>query len=154
MPRKRREIMRTTMLYVEFLVGGILVLLALIFLGVSIFPSTEKPIMNLLEQKGHLSASILLSPIFVAAAYAIGVFSEYFTRSLFEDKLDEIKVMRTKIYLKENYYKLWKSPILKEYLRIPLNEIDKKNRHKRSTKMLRSHATLCDDGEFRSLPGY
>lgn len=118
--------MRTTMLYVEFLVGGILVLLALIFLGISIFPSMENPIMNLFEQKGYLSASILLSPILVAAAYAIGVFSEYFTRSLFENKLDEIKVMRTKTYLKENYCRLWRSPILAEYLRVPPKKIDEK----------------------------
>ena len=118
--------MRTTMLYVEFLVGGILVLLASIFLGIGMFPGTEKPIMSFLEKNGHLSASILLSTIFVAAAYAIGVFSEYFTRSLFENKLDEVKVMRTKIYLKENYNRLWKSPILKEFMRIPPKKIDEK----------------------------
>ena len=115
--------MRTTMLFIEFLMGGILVLVALIFL-VSVSPSKEQAIIDLFDENGCLSGGVLLSTIFVAAAYTIGIVSEYITRGLFEGKLDEIKINRMRIYLKENYENLRKSPILKKYLKIPLNKID------------------------------
>jgi hypothetical protein len=73
------------MLIVEYLVGGVLVLLALGFLIVSFFPSSVQEILNDLSpyQPQSSIVLVLLSTIFVAIAYAVGVFSEFFCTCVF-----------------------------------------------------------------------
>lgn len=61
------------MLIVEYLVGGVLVLLALGFLIESFFPSSVQKILNDLSpyQPKSSIVQVLLSTIFVAIAYAV-----------------------------------------------------------------------------------
>jgi len=104
--------MKTTMLIVEFLVGGILVLLALIFLIGSVFLGDILAIPRTLAQDQSLPAGILLllSTTFVAIAYAVGVFLEPFAREMFEWMLNGIK----KESLEEDKVGIMETPVLKE----------------------------------------
>ena len=146
--------MRTTMLLVEFLVAGILVLLALIFLGISIFPSKEQAILDLFHQEYCLSAGALLATIFVAVAYPVGVFSEYLTRDFFEDKLEEIRMNRMRIYLEENHANLRKSPILEKYASIPPTDISTiitKEEARKCTGPMRFHVLMENTELYREI---
>jgi hypothetical protein len=80
---------------VEFLVGGVLFLLSLVFLlsvGVTV-PKLTKDEMDLLSANATLIATVFLS-----AAYAMGVVAESLARSPFEFLLDRVTV-RTKVFL-------------------------------------------------------
>lgn len=146
--------MRTTMLLVEFLVAGILVLLALIFLGISMFPSKEQAILNLFDQDFCLSAGALLATIFVAVAYPVGVFSEYLTRDLFEKFLDKTRMKRMRTYLKENRKNLKKSPILGKYSEIPPGIIDEKITMDEARKCIgpmRFHVLMTNSDLYRDI---
>ncbi len=106
--------MKTTMLIVEFLVGGILVLLALIFFFSSSFFGNIFAILNILFQdqpplsnflqnlyqflSQDTGALLLFSTIFIAIAYAVGVFSGPLVRIFFEWMLDGIKKSRLQEY--------------------------------------------------------
>lgn len=114
--------MKTTMLIVEYLIGGTLVLLALAFFVVSVFPGAVKAnpdgtqvLLGLkidLDQSLPWPVLLLLSTLFVGIAYAVGVLSEPIAREIFEDDLDEIKRRRLKEFLKKNP-NLEESPVLK-----------------------------------------
>lgn len=126
--------MKTSMLIVEILVGGILVTLAFGFLVVSLSPDGVRAILD--EVQGILSdlnvdsggslLLLLLSSVFVAIAYTVGVLSEPIARDIFEWKFNRIKKECLKKFLKENRGKLGKSPILEKYAGLSPTEIDKK----------------------------
>ncbi|MBU7012959.1 MAG: hypothetical protein HXS46_19935 [Theionarchaea archaeon] len=99
--------MKTTMLIVEFLVGGILVLLALIFLIGSVFlgdilaiPRTLAQILYDPNQCQPQSTGILLllSTIFVAIAYAVGILLAPVAREMFEWMIRSVKKGRLEEY--------------------------------------------------------
>lgn len=135
--------MKTTVLIVEFLVAGILVSLAVVFCAYSIFSDDITGIFNDFHQVFHdstketfneyqnlpLSTSILVTTIFIAIAYGVGILSEYIGLSIFEGRLDTIKKNRMRKYLKElkeNGADLEKNPILKKFEGIPPEKITKK----------------------------
>ena len=106
--------MKTSMLIVEFLVGGILVFLALVFFFSSFFFGDIFVILNILFQdqpplsnflqklyqflSQDTGALLLFSTIFIAIAYTLGVFSGLFVRIFFEWMLDGIKKSRLQEY--------------------------------------------------------
>lgn len=106
--------MRTSMLIVEFLVGGILISLALLFFVSSVFYGDIREVRNILYQDQLVL--LLLSTIFVAVAYAVGLFLETFARGFFEGMLNEIKRKSLVGYIayldKEYDVDFSKSPIL------------------------------------------
>ncbi len=106
--------MKTTVLIVEFLVAGTLVVLAVgVFLS-CFFQSEMQRALTWLNQYQDLAAP-LATIIFVAIAYSVGVLLESIGLELFEWKLDEIKTERMKKYLKENQKDLKNSSIFNEY---------------------------------------
>jgi hypothetical protein len=111
--------MKTTMLIVEFLVGGILVSLALVFFVSSVFLGDIQEVRYILVQDQSEFVLLLLSTIFLAIAYAVGLFLETFARKIFEEMLDEIKrdsLAKYVKYLDEEYHvDFTKSPILKKF---------------------------------------
>lgn len=107
--------MKTTAILVEFLVGGILVMLALVVLTFSFFPDQTIELLDDLNQYQSLPMEILLTTIFIATAYAFGILSESIGLTIFEWKLNRIKYERFKKYLKKNQANLKKSPILQKY---------------------------------------
>lgn len=113
--------MKTTILIVEVLVGGMLILLALVFFVSSFFLGDILAIPRGLSQnQSHLvDALLLLSAVFVAIAYTIGVFLETFTRKAFGRMLNEVKMKSLEEYVrdldKDPYVNLDNSPILKKF---------------------------------------
>jgi len=117
--------MKTTMLIVEFLVGGILVSMALVFLFVSLFPGEAGTILDkatailcpYLNKDQPEGLFLLLSTLFVAIAYTVGVLSEPIAREIFEWMLNRIKrrkMENLKEYFEKDQKKLKKSPIVEE----------------------------------------
>jgi len=98
--------MKTTMLIVEILVGGVLVSLALGALSASLFYDDIQKILSEigidLFQPLPASALLLLSTIFVAIAYTVGVLSEPIAREIFERLLlNRVKEEYVEKYLKD-----------------------------------------------------
>ena len=112
--------MRTTMLIVEFLVGGILISLALIFSIESLFPGEVDMISRFAGDTLSTGELLLLSTVFVAVAYTVGIFSEVFARGTFEWMLRRVVRKRVRAYLKslkdlkEYDANLTEDPILKK----------------------------------------
>jgi hypothetical protein len=126
--------MKTTVLIVEFLVGGILVSLAMVFCvasvfpGVSIIPDEIEAIIEDLGQYPSLPVGVVLVTIVAAIAYGVGVFSEFIGLHLFEGRHDKIKRQYLIKYLKElkgDGINLKKSPLLKRFDKIPPDKITK-----------------------------
>jgi hypothetical protein len=67
--------MRTTMLIVEFLAGGILVSLALLFSVESFFPGEVDIVPDFAGDTLSTGELLLLSTVFVAVAYTVGICS-------------------------------------------------------------------------------
>lgn len=116
--------MKTSMLIVEYLVGGVLVLLAVGFLVVSFIPDVIKNILSSLKDYPLQSTGvlILLSTIFVAVAYTLGIFSELFARETFEWLLNIVKKDQLKNYLNETKkmdLDLTNDPIFVDKVRLP-----------------------------------
>lgn len=95
--------MKTSMLIVEYLVGGVLILLSVVFVVVSFKPDIINGILSSLKGCGLelTDVFILLSTIFVAVAYTLGIFSEFFARETFEWLLDIVKKDKFEQYLNE-----------------------------------------------------
>jgi hypothetical protein len=81
--------MKTTALVIEYLMAGVLMLLALGVWVVLFFPDWVGRALEFFDES--VSAGILLSTVFVAVAYGFGIFTEVFGLNLFEGKHDEIK---------------------------------------------------------------
>lgn len=139
--------MKTTMLIVEFLVGGILVSIALGFLFVSLFPGEAGTILDKattvlcpdLSKDQLVGVFLLLSTIFVAIAYTVGVFSEPIARGIFEWILNRIKrrkMENLKEYFEKDQKNLKKSPIVKEI------EEKIKEKHKQSYGDMRFYVLM------------
>lgn len=116
--------MRTTMLIVEFLVGGALLSLALIVCVVSFFPDEIQMIFHEVQvflsdlgiYESTFTVFLLFSTVFVAVAYTVGVFSEFIAREAFEWLFIRVKKKSVKKYLKnlrDCNVNLTKDPILR-----------------------------------------
>ncbi len=113
---------------VEFFVSGILVLLALAICVATLSPRDIETILNYLDQYQSLPVGVLLSTIFIAIAYAVGVLSEFIGRITFEPLLDVIKRKYFRGYIKrleESEVDLTRSPILEKIKGVRSGEITK-----------------------------
>lgn len=138
--------MKTTMLIVEFLIGGILVLLALMFLAVSFFPDEVQQVFNNIDLSQPLPVStlLLLSTIFVAIAYTVGIFSEFFAREMFEWLLVRVRKKQVEKYLDDlhkNKVKIEKNPILSK-LKDDFSEENNKDQVQLPTGLMRSYVLM------------
>lgn len=117
--------MKTTALIIEWLVAGVLILLAVISLVFSLFPVETR---ELLAGFGRLSSlltnEVVLATIVTAIAYAVGVLSEFAGWIAFEWWLDRIKMSRLPKYLRRNHAILKQSLLLAEYLATPPKALD------------------------------
>jgi len=130
-----KESVQTTVLIVEFLIAGALVSLALVVFAYSFFPDQTQDIFDVLVQYQlpstedqyqsaeppsivYVPIAVLLTTIFIAIAYGVGILFEYIGLTLFEGWHDEIKRDHMKKYLKEledDKVDLSKSPILRKF---------------------------------------
>jgi len=76
--------MKTTALIVEYLMAGILVALALALCVVSFFPGQIQTMLTFFDQYKSLPVNVLLTAVFIAIAYGIGIFTEFLGFSSFE----------------------------------------------------------------------
>ncbi len=121
--------MKTTALFIEYMVAGTLILLAVIFWVVLFFPSYMETILIYLEGKS-LPVSVLLTTVFIAIAYGAGICTEVFGLWLFEWKHNRIKKKWLREYLKdfeENDVDIAKSSILRPLKGIPPDRITEKH---------------------------
>ena len=116
--------MKTTVLIVECLFGGVLVLLALVLLIASLFPQPVGALGSLLSECEFFDSTwSILAVILGAVAYGVGLISEYVGGEVFEWLLRRIKRTRLAKYLRANHANLNKSPILDEYQSVRPEEI-------------------------------
>jgi hypothetical protein len=116
--------MKTTVLIIEYLFGGVLVLLALMLLVASLFPPLMGALGSFLRHcEFPDSIRSILAIIFAAVVYGVGLISEYVGGEIFEWWLKRIKRARLAKYLRKNYANLGKSTILAEYAAVPLEQI-------------------------------
>jgi hypothetical protein len=112
--------MKTTALIIEWLIGGVLVSLALVALAASFFPDEVRLIWSWLNRLPSVLANdAVLATVFTASVYAVGVLSEFVGFTLFEPLLDQIKKEQFTRYLKANRETLMRSQILRGYNTIP-----------------------------------
>lgn len=82
--------MKTTTLIIEWLIGGILVSLALVILAFSFFPHEMQGVLSWFNVPQSPAAyEALVATIVTAIVYAVGVLSEFIGRALFEPLLDK-----------------------------------------------------------------
>ena len=128
--------MKTTMIIVEFLIGGILILIALSFCFASFFPGTVHDFSDYFnrfqssfDEDTFLFAGALLSTVFVAIAYEVGILLEFIGLHTFEWRHDVVKKNRMRKFLRkleEDNVNLGKSPILRKFKGVPPDRITKK----------------------------
>jgi len=113
---ERRVPVKTTVLIIEYLFAGILVLLALILLTIVLFPQLQSALGKLSGAHATLDAiAPILAVILTAIAYGTGLVAEFVGGEIFEWWLKRIKRVRLTKYLRDNYANLRKSPILAAY---------------------------------------
>ena len=106
--------MKTTALIIEYLVSGILLMAALLLLAYSIFPQDVQKFFLLLKNSKELA--FVISSVFAAIAYALGMLIEPIARIVFERLLhDRIEKERVAKYIEAHRTNLHKSSIFKKY---------------------------------------
>lgn len=110
--------MQTTKLIVEYIVAGIVVVLALGFLAFAIFPSEIEPLINGLRKSSStdIVGAAIIALLLTSVVYGVGVISEHLGMLSFEWLLQQIKVKRIRKYFQENREWLKSSPILAQYI--------------------------------------
>lgn len=135
--------MKTTVLVMEFLFAGVLILLALALLAVTIFPELPGAFKTIWPSDEALSAvSAILAIPMAAIAYGVGLISEFVAGEAFEWWLTRIKRVRLTKYLRENRAKLRKSPILAEYTDTPPEQIKVTNEETALMGVMRFHILM------------
>ena len=76
--------MDTTKLIVEYLVSGTLTVVAILAVAASWFPNELGDLLDLLESAPILTNEVILTTVFIALAYALGIISEYVGEKSFE----------------------------------------------------------------------
>lgn len=106
--------METTKLTVEYLIIGILVSIAAIFLLFNIAPIQMQTMWNTLLQYPSMTSTgiiVMISPIF----YGVGIVAEYLGMLAFDGYLDKIKEERFSNYVSRNRNWLGKSRLLSTF---------------------------------------
>jgi hypothetical protein len=119
--------MKTTAIMIEFLVAGLLVLLALFLFALSFFPGEMQLFFDQIGKAQHLpDKAPFLIVIIISVAYGFGVLFEYIGVITFEWIHKIIKRKRIKDYYDSNEPILTNNPIFKNYNSNALNQNDKK----------------------------
>jgi len=124
--------LNTTAIMVEALIAGILVLLALLLLAMSVFPSEVQTFFIKISNSQSLLAEAPLLVIVIAIAYGFGVLFEFIGLIAFEWWFDKIKRNRLIEYLNSNRSIIAGSPILKKYVNSSSKKVDVKEEEARS----------------------
>lgn len=108
--------MGTTKLTVEFVISGVIIVLALFLLAGSIFPILGNTVALIESNSTWISANwALLAIIATSVCYGFGVISEYLGLITFEWLLDRVKEKRLKGFISANPLLMQKSPLLSKY---------------------------------------
>jgi hypothetical protein len=109
--------METTKLTVEYLIVGILICLAIIFLVFNIAPWNMDGLTKLfLADPSILSASLIII-IFLPISYGVGLVAEYVGLVMYEGLMRKVKKARFPIFIEANLDWITKSPLLEKYVR-------------------------------------
>jgi hypothetical protein len=120
--------MKTTAIMIEFLVAGLLVLLALFLLALSFFPTEMQLFLDQINKSQHwLAKAPFLITVLISVAYGFGVLFEYLGVIAFEWKHEMIKRKRIDTYYKKNDSILKNNPIFKDYKSNASDQNNKKN---------------------------
>ena len=121
--------METTKLIVEYIVAGVVILLALALLFAAIFPAELQVLISSapdLQGSSTVVVAALLAIVLTSVAYGIGVITEYLGVITFEWLLERIKVIRIKRFFQYNREWLQDDSIMRPYINLPLEEINRK----------------------------
>jgi hypothetical protein len=110
--------METTKVLIEYVIAGVLVLLALAFLLASVFGLSLPDIAASLQGVpiSDKALDITLSVCFLSVAYAVGVIAEYFGMESLEWLMNRVKRRRIVKFLEENEPNLRGTPIFEAYM--------------------------------------
>lgn len=109
--------METTKMTVEYLIIGIIVSLALIFVVFNVSPADIQALWSTLIQGSSLTSTIIIA-MMLPISYGIGVVVEYLGLLMYEVRLRKIKENRFPKYIEQNLEWLEKSPLLVKYVRL------------------------------------
>jgi len=118
--------METTKLIIEYVVGGVVVSLALLLLAWSLFPAEVLEMVVSLNQSQSslLTTGGVATALFAAVVYAVGVISEFVGESAFRRRFDRVRGERFAKYIGENRELFDKDPILGKLAEDPATKID------------------------------
>jgi hypothetical protein len=125
--RKDEHVMKTTAVIVEFLISGILFLLALLFLAMSLFPGMLS--LDFLKTNKLDSWMFIIIPVLLSVAYGFGILAELIALNIFESKHKKIRGKRLDDFIDSNKKLLLKSPI-------DFNTINKKTCNNEKAKLM------------------
>ncbi len=112
--------MDTTKLIVEYLVAGTLMVVSTLFAITSWFPNDIRRILtSSTQQQTTFANPVILTTIFIALAYGVGIVSEYIAEQIFEWLLDSTKKRRMFDYVSTHETVMKNSPILGSFARQP-----------------------------------
>lgn len=127
--------MTMTAIMVEFLIAGILILLALLLFTMSLFPTeTQIFFVQINEAQIQLVGLSLIITVFISVAYGFGVLFEYIGMVAFEWWFAIVKARRFSRFIALNSTVLEKSSFLKEYVDTSSEEEDANNKEDGTNK--------------------
>ena len=117
--------MKTTSLIIEYLVAGILMIFAAMFLVNGYFPQDIQKLFVLFQNSKEYS--LLYTIVFVAIAYAVGVILEPVARMIFEYSVNIfVSKWRLAKFLLKYRHELFESPLLAKYEVGSLNKLSER----------------------------
>lgn len=121
--------METTKLIVEYIVAGVIILLALALLFAAIFPEELQLLISYapaLQGSSTVVFAAMLAVVLTSLAYGIGVITEYLGVITFEWLLERVKVTRIKRFFQTNWEWLQDDAVLRPYGNLPPEKISRK----------------------------
>ncbi len=108
--------MEKTKLIVEYLVAGTLIMVSMLILYWSYVGIDFTKFSNYINGlKFPFKISVIVSTIFIAAAYALGIVAEFLGEKCFEWRLNQIKKKRVIEFIEENDSFIRNDPIFKNF---------------------------------------
>lgn len=106
--------METTKLTVEYLIVGILISLALIFLVFNIVPGEMNSLFEIIANYPSAVGTSLVI-IFLPVSYGVGLISEYLGLVMYENQMRKVKEKRFPKYIQDNLDWIKNAPLLQKY---------------------------------------
>ena len=106
--------METTKLTVEYLIVGILISLAIVFLVFNIMPDeTGNLFQQIVSVESGISASLLI--VFLPVSYGVGLVAEFLGLIMYEGQMRKVEEKRFPKYIQDNTDWIKNSPLLEKY---------------------------------------